>query len=32
MKKMVWFEKILPEAETGFQNRVFLQPRWGFHI
>ena len=23
----VWFEKILPKAESGVQNGVFLQPR-----
>ena len=27
MKMTVWFEKILPKAESGVQNGVFLQPR-----
>ena len=27
MKMTVWFEKIPPHSETGFQNGVFLQPR-----
>jgi hypothetical protein len=27
MKMTVWFEKILPQAEPGVQNGVFLQLR-----
>ena len=28
MKTNVWFEKNLPNAETGVQNGVFLQTRY----